>query len=200
MVEKRFDIFNAEDYKKVIGRMRELIEASQENKIKEEFGCSTNDVWDSCGNFLSEGDSGTDSLDIIHITSDYCNEDAYLYLMGDVENDKAMLCYLVRNDNCDVFDIGMFSTAEDLVKQLNEEHDALVFFDKLFNKIEQLLEKDDETLLDLNERYSETINTKYFFDNFDLFLEAYLNPNSHYRKVQYIKELIKSLTELVKDD
>lgn len=200
MIEKRFNIFNVEDYKKIIGRMRELIEASEENKIKEEFGYSTNDVWDSCGNFLSEGDSGTDSLDIIHITSDYCNEDAYLYLIGDVENDKAMLCYLVRNDNCDVFDIGKFSTVEELVKQLNEEHDALVFFDKLFNKIEQLLEKDDETLLDLNERYSETINTKYFFDNFDLFLEAYLNPNSHYRKVQYTKELIKSLTELVKDD
>ncbi len=197
MIKKRFDIFNVEDYKKVIGRMRELIETSQEDKIRKEFGCSTNDVWDSSGDFLNSGNSDTDSLDIIHITSDYCNEDAYLYLTGDVEADNAFLFYLVRNDNCDVFDIGKFSTVEELVAQLNSEYKALVFFDNLFNKVEKLLEKDDEALLDLNKRYSETINAKYFFNNFSLFLEAYLNPKSHYHKVQFIKEMVDNLVKII---
>ena len=95
--------------------MRELIEASQEDKIKEEFGYTTCDTWESSGNFLKPNGHESDLLDIIRITSDYCHKDAYLYLEGDVENDKAILYYLVRNDSCDVFPIGAFSTVEDLV-------------------------------------------------------------------------------------
>lgn len=199
MLEKRFNIFDVENYKKVVGRMRELIESNQEGKIKEEFGNSTNDVWDISGNFLKIGHE-LDSLDIIHITSDYTNTDAYLYLVGDVENNSATLFYLIRNDTCDVFTIGEYTSVEDLVSQLNKEYEALSFFDNLFNKVEEMLisEEDNEDFYDVMYSYKENINTEYYFNNIDVFLEAYLNPKSHNRKIQYITQMVDDLVKVIK--
>ena len=101
------------------------------NKIKEEFGNHTNDIWDTSSDFLS-GEGDLDLLDIIHITSDYTNTDAYLYLVGDVENNGATLCYLIRNESCDAYPIGEYTNVKDLVSQLNKEYQALLFFDNLF--------------------------------------------------------------------
>ena len=196
MVEKRFDVFTTENYKKVIGRMRELIVSNECDKIKEEFGNPTNDIWETSSNFLSRTGADTGELDIIHFTSDYSNIDAYLYLAGDVENGDATLCYVVRNENCDVFDIGEFSSVEELVEQLNKEYNALVFFDELFTKVEKLLEDNNDKLRELNMEYEEKINTNYFFNNFDTFTEAFINPNNRSRKVRYFKEMIDDLVKV----
>lgn len=202
MVEKRFDLLTVESYNKVIGRCRELINASMFNEIEKEFGYPTNAVWENSGDFLNPGSSETESLDILRFSMDeYTDKDAYLYLVGDVEGkDGAMLCYLVRNSKCDVYDIGKFTSVEETVAQINKEYQAMVYYDNLFKKVEELRRNNDEDLEDLCEIYSTDINVDYLFENLDIFLESYLNPNSRLNSVYTAKKMTNALEKLVNNN
>lgn len=197
MVEQRFNLLTVEDYNKVIGRCKELIGMSKFDDIEKEFGCTTNGIYETSGDFLNPSDdNGT--LDILYFSNDYTNKDAYLYLIGDVEGqDGAQLFYLVRNNSCDVFPIGTYKSVEDIVKQINKEYKAMKYFDILFNKVEELKEKEDERLEDLCSIYSTDISADYLFENLDSFFESYLNPSSRLHSVYTAKKITEDLEKLI---
>lgn len=197
MVEQRFNLLTVESYNKVIGRCRELIAMSKFDDIKKEFGYPTNGIYETSGDFLNPSDDdGT--LDILYFYNDYTNKDAYLYLIGDVEGkDGATLFYLVRNDSCDVYPVGTYKSAEELVEQINKEYNAMKYFDSLFSKVEELKEKKDEELEDLCFVYSADISADYLFENLDSFFESYSNPNSRLHSVYTAKKITEDLEKLI---
>ena len=199
MVEKRFDLLTVESYNKVIERCRELINESKFDEIEKEFGYPTNAVWETSGDFLNPNSSDGETLDILHFSMyEYTDKDAYLYLTGDVESeDGAMLCYLVRNNECDVYDIGKFHSIEELVEQINKEYNAMVYYNDLFEKVEGLRSNNDEGLEDLCEIYSVDINSDYLFENLDTFFEAYINQNSRLNSVYTAKRICCDLEKLI---
>lgn len=203
MIKKRFDIFTVKDYKRVIGRMKELILEGKVDSIKEEFGEYTNSVWEESGDFLCASNNShfeeNGLLDVIEI-SDFrtSNKDALLFIQGDIEKGKTMISYLVRNDSCDVFVASEHSNVEDLVKQLNKEYEALSFFNDLFTKIDDLIDEQNQELLDLNDEYDEEINADFFFENFAQLLDAYLCPEHLNPKFKYLKVLIDELVKITK--
>lgn len=202
MVEKRFDLLTVESYNKVIKRCRELINKSEFDEIEKEFGYPTNAVWETSGDFLNPASSDGETLDILHFSmNEYTDKDAYLYLTGDVESeDGAMLCYLVRNSKCDVYGIGKFNSIEELVTQIKKEYNAMVYYNDLFKKVEELRTNNDKDLEDLCEIYSVDINSDYLFENLDTFFEAYINQNSRLNSVYTAKKMCNDLEKLINNN
>lgn len=202
MVEKRFDLLTVENFNNVVGRCRELISASKFDEIEKEFGYPTSAIWDNSGNFLKPDGNGEDVLDILcFYMSEYSNKEAYLYLMGDIDGeDGAILGYYVSDVYNDIIEIGNFKSVEELVSQINKEYEALKYFNILFNKIEEVKPKIYSELYDLEKLYSVDIDVDYLFENLDVFLESYVNPNCRLSSVYKAKQITKKLEQLVKNN
>lgn len=98
----------------------------------------------------------------------------------------------------DLFEIGNFKSVEELVSQINNEYEALNYYDNLFSQIEEMKSEIYEGLYELEERFSIKIDVDYLFENLDVFLESYINPQYRLNTVYATKQITKSLEELVR--